>query len=189
MEEPGGRFASGLFRRTGGAGSATARGGDRKVSGGLDPIPIQRRAAWATRLARVRGEPARPGLLPHCDASRARPSKKRPSRYSRAYGRRQEQSENITLPATFLSPSHVITGLVPVISIACGAALFRIGMAGTRPAMTCGGAWETVSFPAGAKRRGRETRSESVGVDPLPGLSAAGDDTQHVVGAGWPDDA
>ena len=104
MEEPGGRFAHGFLRRTGDAGSVTARGGDRNVSGGLDPIPIQRRTAWATRLARVRGEPARPGLLPHCDASRARPSKKRPSRYSRAYRHRQEQSENITLPATFLSP-------------------------------------------------------------------------------------
>ena len=104
MEEPGGRFASGLFRRTGGAGSVTARGGDRNVSGGLDPIPIQRHTAWATRLARLRGEPARPGLLPHCDASRARPSKKRPSRYSRAYACRQEQSENITLLALGHSP-------------------------------------------------------------------------------------
>ena len=42
MEEPGGRFAHGFFRRTGDAGSATARGGNRKVSGGLDPIPSQR---------------------------------------------------------------------------------------------------------------------------------------------------
>ncbi|ANY79735.1 hypothetical protein BB934_17125 [Microvirga ossetica] len=49
MEEPGGRFAHGFFRRTGGAGSATARGGNRKVSGGLDPIPIQRHTAWASR--------------------------------------------------------------------------------------------------------------------------------------------
>ena len=49
MEEPGGRFAHGFFRRTGGAGSVTARGGDRKVSGGLDPIPSQRHAAWASR--------------------------------------------------------------------------------------------------------------------------------------------
>ena len=38
----GSRFAHGFFRRTGGAGSVTARGGDRKVSGGLDPIPSQR---------------------------------------------------------------------------------------------------------------------------------------------------
>src|SRR6478735_2223305 len=42
MEEPGGRFAHGFLRRTGDAGSVTARGGDRKVSGGLDPIPSQR---------------------------------------------------------------------------------------------------------------------------------------------------
>ena len=49
MEEPGGRFAHGFFRRTGDAGSVTARGGDRKVSGGLDPIPIQRHTAWASR--------------------------------------------------------------------------------------------------------------------------------------------
>ncbi len=36
-------------------------------------------------------------------------------------------------------PSHVITGLVPVIPIVGNAALHRIGMAGTRPAMTWGG--------------------------------------------------
>ena len=42
MEEPGGRFAHGFFRRTGGAGSVTAPGGNRNVSGGLGPIPIQR---------------------------------------------------------------------------------------------------------------------------------------------------
>ena len=75
MEEPGGRFASGLFRRTGGAGSATARGGDRKVSGGLEPIPSQRRTAWASRHTHLRiGTCTGPCLLPHCDASRARPS-------------------------------------------------------------------------------------------------------------------
>ncbi len=34
---------------------------------------------------------------------------------------------------------HVITGLVPVISLLESVALFRIGMAGTRPAMTRGG--------------------------------------------------
>ena len=189
MEEPGGRFASGLFRRTGGAGSATARGGDRKVSGGLDPIPIQRRTAWATRLARVRGEPARPGLLPHCDASRARPSKKRPSRYSRAYGRRQEQSENITLPAHFL------------VSL-------------SRHHRACAGDLDCLRRRAFPDRDGRhEAGHDGVGGmrdGVIPGRSKAegkgnqigergsgcpsrpfghGDDTQHVVGAGWPDEA
>ena len=137
MEEPGGRFAHGFFRRTGDAGSVTARGGDRKVSGGLDPIPIQRRTAWATRLARLRGEPARPGLLPHCDASRARPSKKRPSRYSRACASRQEQSENITLLVRVLSRLlDVMAGLVPDIPMRTSAALQTIGITGTRPVMT-----------------------------------------------------
>ena len=42
------------------------------------------------------------------------------------------------MSGTATPPSHVITGLVPVISIVGGAALVRIGMAGTRPAMT----WE-----------------------------------------------
>ena len=44
----------------------------------------------------------------------------------------------IPVPEPSKPPSHVITGLVPVISIVGGAALVRIGMAGTRPAMT----WE-----------------------------------------------
>jgi hypothetical protein len=34
-----------------------------------------------------------------------------------------------------------------------------------------------MSFPAGAQRRGRESIAPSVRVDPLPGLTAAGDDT------------
>jgi hypothetical protein len=33
-------------------------------------------------------------------------------------------------------PSHVITGLAPAIPMKRGAALFRIGMAGTSPATT-----------------------------------------------------
>ena len=102
MEEPGGRFAHGFLRRTGGAGSVTARGGDRKVSGGLEPIPIQRHAAWASRHTHLRiGTRTGPCLLPHCDASRARPSSGADlaQRYSRGWDCCQEQSENITLPA------------------------------------------------------------------------------------------
>ena len=142
MEEPGGRFAHGFFRRTGDAGSVTARGGDRKVSGGLDPIPIQRHTAWATRLARLRGEPARPGLLPHCDASRARPSKKRPSRYSRACAYRQEQSENITFThcPIWSLPRHgrAFRGH-PDADKRCAS---RVGITGTRPVMTWWGMGE-----------------------------------------------
>ncbi len=37
---------------------------------------------------------------------------------------------------TALQPSLVITGLVPVIPMVSSAVLFRIGMAGTSPAMT-----------------------------------------------------
>jgi hypothetical protein len=51
----------------------------------------------------------------------------------------QEQSENITShPRTTApsSPSLVITGLVPVIPMDRSAVPHRIGMAGTRPAMT-----------------------------------------------------
>jgi hypothetical protein len=42
--------------------------------------------------------------------------------------------------AAFHSSLHVITGLVPVIPIEWNAAPHRIGMAGTRPAMTKAGA-------------------------------------------------
>ena len=106
MEEPGGRFAHGFLRRTGDAGSVTARGGDRKVSGGLDPIPSQRHTAWASRHTHLRiGTRTGPCLLPHCDASRARPSSGADlaQRYSRGWDDYQEQSENITLPALILS--------------------------------------------------------------------------------------
>jgi len=99
MEEPGGRFAHGFFRRTGDAGSVTARGGDRKVSGGLDPIPSQRHTAWASRHTHLRiGTRTGPCLLPHCDASRARPSSGADlaQGYSRGWDCCQEQSENIT---------------------------------------------------------------------------------------------
>jgi len=102
MEEPGGRFAHGFFRRTGDAGSVTARGGDRKVSGGLDPIPSQRHTAWASRHTHLRiGTRTGPCLLPHCDASRARPSSGADlaQGYSRGWDCCQEQSENITLPS------------------------------------------------------------------------------------------
>ena len=144
--------------------------------------------ASGSRLARVRSEPARPGLLPHCDASRARPSKKRPSRYSRAYGRRQEQSENITLPATLSHPLHVITGLVPVITLLGGAALFRIGMAGTSPAMTCG--WHEGRCHSRPEQSGGEGKPDRRAWSRYPSRPCGpGDDTQHVVGAGWPDDA
>ncbi len=44
---------------------------------------------------------------------------------------------------------HVITGLVPVIPIVWNAAPHRIGMAGTRPAMT----WEGVMTWEGTIRR------------------------------------
>jgi hypothetical protein len=40
-------------------------------------------------------------------------------------------------------PFHVITGLVPVIVIRKSAAVHRIGMAGTRPAMTW---WNLFAF-------------------------------------------
>jgi hypothetical protein len=39
----------------------------------------------------------------------------------------------------FPSPSHVITGLVPVIPIKRSAAPHRVGMAGSSPAMTTEG--------------------------------------------------
>src|SRR6185436_5702890 len=142
MEEPGGRFAHGFFRRTGDAGSVTARGGDRKVSGGLDPIPIQRHTAWASRHTHLRiGTCTGPCLLPHCDASRARPSSGADlaQGYSRGWEDCQEQSENITLLALVHSLAHPpprhhrprAGDPDPR-----GAALVRIGMAGTRPAMT-----------------------------------------------------
>ena len=106
MEEPGGRFAHGFFRRTGGAGSVTAPGGNRNVSGGLGPIPSQQHTAWASRRhAPAYGTCTGPCLLPHCDASRARPSSGADlaQGYSRGWDHCQEQSENITLPARILS--------------------------------------------------------------------------------------
>ena len=138
MEEPGGRFAHGFFRRTGGAGSVTARGGDRKVSGGLDPIPSQRHTAWASRHTHLRiGTRTGPCLLPHCDASRARPSSGADlaQGYSRGWEDCQEQSENITLPS-FTVSLHVMAGLVPAIPMRSSAALQTIEITGTRPVMT-----------------------------------------------------
>ena len=137
MEEPGGRFAHGFFRRTGGAGSATAPGGNRKVSGGLGPIPSQRHTAWASRHTHLRiGTCTGPCLLPHCDASRARPSSGADLRqgYSRGWDYCQEQSENITLPALLRSPlvtlchtPTVMAGLVPAIPIWTSAAPLASG--------------------------------------------------------------
>ena len=72
MEEPGGRFAHGSFRRTGDAGSVTARGGDRKVSGGLDPIPSQRHTAWASRHTHLRTARARDRACSHTATPRER---------------------------------------------------------------------------------------------------------------------
>src|SRR4029078_2725374 len=72
MEGPGGRFAHGFLRRTGDAGSVTARGGDRKVSGGLDPIPIQRHAAWASRHTHLRTAHARDRACSHTATPRER---------------------------------------------------------------------------------------------------------------------
>ena len=72
MEEPGGRFAHGFFRRTGDAGSVTARGGDRKVSGGLDPIPSQRHTAWASRHTHLRTAHARDRACSHTATPRER---------------------------------------------------------------------------------------------------------------------
>ena len=72
MEEPGGRFAHGFFRRTGDAGSVTARGGDRKVSGGLDPIPSQRHTAWASRHTHLRMARARDRACSHTATPRER---------------------------------------------------------------------------------------------------------------------
>src|SRR6478735_11324900 len=139
MEEPGGRFAHGSFRRTGDAGSVTARGGDRKVSGGLDPIPSQRHTAWASRHTHLRiGTCTGPCLLPHCDASRARPSSGADlaQGYSRGWDCCQEQSENITLPVHPSRPLDVMAGLVPAIPMRTSAALQTIEITGTRPVMT-----------------------------------------------------
>src|SRR6185436_17767853 len=72
MEEPGGRFAHGFLRRTGDAGSVTARGGDRKVSGGLDPIPSQRHTAWASRHTHLRTARARDRACSHTATPRER---------------------------------------------------------------------------------------------------------------------
>ena len=72
MEEPGGRFAHGFFRRTGGAGSATAPGGNRNVSGGLGPIPIQQHAAWASRHTHLRTAHARDRACSHTATPRER---------------------------------------------------------------------------------------------------------------------
>ena len=152
MEEPGGRFAHGSFRRTGGAGSVTARGGDRKVSGGLDPIPSQRHTAWASRHTHLRiGTRTGPCLLPHCDASRARPSSGADlaQGYSRGWEDCQEQSENITLPSSVLSrPLDVMAGLVPAIPMRTSAAPQAIGITGTSPAMTANVCpWKVGEFP------------------------------------------
>jgi len=38
-----------------------------------------------------------------------------------------------------------------------------------------------MSFPAGAQRRGRESTHTLNAMDPLPGLTAAGDDNHHVM--------
>ena len=143
VNEPGGRFAHGFFRRTGGAGSVTARGGDRKVSGGLDPIPSQRHTAWASRHTHLRtAHVTGPCLLPHCDASRARPSSGADlaQRYSRGWDCCQEQSENITLPVAASSPvpSHVMAGLVPAIPMRSSAAPQPIGITGTGPRIESG---------------------------------------------------
>ena len=72
MEEPGGRFAHGFFRRTGGAGSVTAPGGNRNVSGGLGPIPIQQHTAWASRHTHLRTAHARDRACSHTATPRER---------------------------------------------------------------------------------------------------------------------
>ena len=72
MEEPGGRFAHGFFRRTGGAGSVTAPGGNRNVSGGLGPIPSQRHTAWASRHTHLRTAHARDRACSHTATPRER---------------------------------------------------------------------------------------------------------------------
>ena len=107
MEEPGGRFAHGFFRRTGGAGSVTApRRGTATSAGAWEPIPIQRHTAFGPPVDRgLRRDLSRGScLLPHCDASRARPSSGADLRqgYSPGWDYCQEQSENITLLSVHL---------------------------------------------------------------------------------------
>src|SRR3954464_5102725 len=52
------------------------------LQGGWPPTSVQaRRTAWASRRTGLRHLPARSLPIPHCDASRARPSVDRDSRY------------------------------------------------------------------------------------------------------------
>ena len=138
MEEPGGRFAHGFFRRTGGAGSVTAPGGNRNVSGGLGPIPIQQHTAWASRHRHLRTATCTgPCLLPHCDASRARPSSGADlaQGYRQDWDHCQEQSENITLPVLPLCPHPptVMACLVPAMTVEGPPSRFTLEMIGLYP--------------------------------------------------------
>ena len=140
MEEPGGRFAHGFFRRTGDAGSVTARGGDRKVSGGLDPIPSQRHTAWASRHTHLRTARARDRACSHTATPRERaPRQEQILRKGIAEVGivvknkvRTQRCRRSSSPV----PLDVMAGLVPAIPMQSSAAPRTIGITGTRPVMT-----------------------------------------------------
>jgi hypothetical protein len=122
-----------LLWEGGRAGRRLARGTFRRLD--LD----QHRAAKGFPPAGLRGLP-QDRSPPHiCDASRAPLVGPGCTRDSPDDTPCQEQSENVTSrPRTTSpsSPSLVTTGLVPVIPMDRSAVPHRIGMAGTRPAMT-----------------------------------------------------
>ena len=107
----------------------------REPQGQRRPRPNPSSAAHSLGLpshAPASGTRTGPCLLPHCDASRARPSSGADlaQGYSRGWEDCQEQSENITLPApplAFTTPSHVMAGPVPAIPMRTSAAPLASG--------------------------------------------------------------